>query len=43
MPGRQITDHQMELYMTNRKTDRRALARGVDQAASSVSEAEAAD
>ena len=26
MPGRQITDHQMELYMTYRKTDRRALA-----------------
>ena len=23
MPGRQITDHQMELYMTYRKTDRR--------------------
>ena len=26
MPGRQITDHQMELYMTSRKTNRRALA-----------------
>ena len=26
MPGRQITDHQMELYMTYRKTDRRTLA-----------------
>ena len=26
MPGRQITDHQMELYMRYRKTDRRALA-----------------
>ena len=26
MPGLQITDHQMELYMKNRKTDRRALA-----------------
>ena len=26
MPGRQITDHQMELYMRYRKTDRRELA-----------------
>ena len=26
MPGRHITDHQMELYMTHRKKDRRALA-----------------
>ena len=26
MPGRQITDHQMELYMTHRKKDRPALA-----------------
>ena len=26
MPGRQITDHQMELYMTHRRKDRPALA-----------------
>ena len=26
MPGQQITDHQVELYMTYRKTDHRALA-----------------
>ena len=26
MPGRHITDHQMELYMTHRKRDRPALA-----------------
>ena len=26
MPGRHITDHQMELYMTHRKKDRPALA-----------------
>ena len=30
MPDRQITDHQMELYMTYRKTDRRALAAASD-------------
>ena len=26
VPGREITDHQMELYMTHRKKDRPALA-----------------